>query len=729
MTAHQGVFGRAGGGGASGSAPGGAAIIPVTLFGAAGDAQNVIDASIALGSNDVHSPSAPFRPADVGKTMLVPGAGVAGAPLIAPIVTVLSATDVLMGGPAASTAIVSGPAAWGTDNATAIQSAINAQNVISSSGGTGVTIYFPGPSPTDVTKTGKYLVGPLAGAGIEVFNGTHLYGPGAWIISALVPSGGGVGPNVFRHLNVAGASFALALDALEGSIVLAVTGGAFNVGDFLTVQDPGGGLGNEGGTYQVQKVDALNPQHVTLDRGIGFPYFAATASVVALITGPVTEVCIEGFTFTGTCERTVEFSGGFNCPDLLKNVHWTDIVAAPADRPFGYDSFTYACNARDVEVKGPTGGSFEDVDHCALSGFIFEGNQAAGGTGFNIANSYSCVIERFRISGAGAGPTSAGILATPLPAATSNLGTPALTIRDGSITGCLSAGAIDQRGSGAILVERVSIQGNAGAGVVSVVGSNGPVWIYASTIENNAAGAIAVGVGTTGASLVDGCTIGFNGDANGQLCDGILCGGPITIRATTFLPDPNAPANHRTIYISAANSTDFDVRIDDVTIQYTPGGGGPAGVAVVQENGANIRTVITGGRWELNPASVGTEQSGGKMTVKNTTIIGGAFGLDVFAGTLRYRDVIFRGVGAPITIAPGAFCNQGQTVQANGAAVVAVAWPDLQAGEMPKLEVTTLPTAGGFAAIAPLLLALTPGTGFSLQSVAGNNAVYTYDVG
>lgn len=693
--------------------------VPVQQFGAKADAQIIQDASIGAASSDVHSPSAPFKPSDVGKVMLIPLAGVAGAPLVTTIVAFVSTTDVTVGTPA-TTPVVAGPAAWGTDNGTAIQNAINATaGPAAYASGTGVTIYFPGPfgsAPDIGSGTGMYLVGPQGGSSLK--NGTRLYGPGATIITALDTVASGPVGVLFSYFNVAsGPSLTLSANTNPGDHTISVNGGTFQKGNYLTIRDPAINA-NQGGTYLVLSANVANPQTVTLDRGMGFPYVAATAGVQLLASGPEQHLRIEGFTFTGTCSRTIELSDA-RFP-VLFNLRWDDVVAAPTNLPCAFDNFTFGGLAEKIDVLGGNGPSFEGCDSCTLSGFTYEGRQAANAPGFSISDGYNNVIEKFSISGAGTG--TSGISAFVQLPSTSILGNPALTIRDGSITACLGQGVLNG-GTAPILLERVSILNCATAGVT---GNPGPVWLKGCTIQRNAGGACNLsGAG----SSIDDSDLSFNGATNADTCDGAIIAATCALRNVTIQPDPNAVNNHVCLFVTNALGTDFDVQIEGGVIAL---GGANAGVGLASAGGANAHVHVRGTRFTQAQAnSIAIEQASGVTDVSGCDIVGsgggGDFGFFIAGGTLRYKGTRIRGVAAPYHFV-GGFVNQGQTVQANGAAAVAVPWPDLQAGEMPKLNVTTQPTAGGIAAVGALLVALTPGTGFSITSVAGNNAVYQYEV-
>lgn len=106
-------------------------------YGAVHDGKTVGDGAITSGLKALTSATAPFSAGDVGKIVVVAGAGVAGAALKTTIAAYVSASQVTLTA-SASTTVTGKKVDWGTDDTSAIQNAINA--CISGGGG---TLYFP----------------------------------------------------------------------------------------------------------------------------------------------------------------------------------------------------------------------------------------------------------------------------------------------------------------------------------------------------------------------------------------------------------------------------------------------------------------------------------------------------------------------------------------------------------------------------------------------------------
>lgn len=103
----------------------GAVVKHVRSYSAIPDGVVKADGAVASGSPAFTSASAAFTPADVGKVIGIAGAGTAGATLVTTISAFVSATAVTLAANAGTT--VSGAARWayGTDNTTFLQNALN----------------------------------------------------------------------------------------------------------------------------------------------------------------------------------------------------------------------------------------------------------------------------------------------------------------------------------------------------------------------------------------------------------------------------------------------------------------------------------------------------------------------------------------------------------------------------------------------------------------------------
>ena len=99
-------------------------IVNVTWFGATGDGIRLVDGAVTSGTPDFTSASASFVSGDVGKTLIVEGAGAAGVVLVTTIQAFVSGTAVTLA-INASTTITGNKYSYGTDDSTALQAAID----------------------------------------------------------------------------------------------------------------------------------------------------------------------------------------------------------------------------------------------------------------------------------------------------------------------------------------------------------------------------------------------------------------------------------------------------------------------------------------------------------------------------------------------------------------------------------------------------------------------------
>jgi hypothetical protein len=114
--------------------------ISVKWFGAKGDTKEVADGAITMGSTALTSNTAGFLSSDVGKSITIAGAGVAGVPLVTTIAAVVNTTRITLSAPA-STTVSAGYVTWGgTDDGNAITAAAEALQAT----GRGMLLFPPG---------------------------------------------------------------------------------------------------------------------------------------------------------------------------------------------------------------------------------------------------------------------------------------------------------------------------------------------------------------------------------------------------------------------------------------------------------------------------------------------------------------------------------------------------------------------------------------------------------
>ena len=142
-------------------------VFDVRTFGAKGDGQFATDGAITSGQNTLTcATSAPFKPTDVGKYIMVKNALVSGATsLVTTITGYISPTQVTLGANATNTVASAGRVLWASDDTVAIQNCINAAFAYGQKTGIGV-IWIP---PAAGWFYG--IAGPLVAGGATAANG------------------------------------------------------------------------------------------------------------------------------------------------------------------------------------------------------------------------------------------------------------------------------------------------------------------------------------------------------------------------------------------------------------------------------------------------------------------------------------------------------------------------------------------------------------------------------
>ncbi|MFE3578699.1 SGNH/GDSL hydrolase family protein [Streptomyces vinaceus] len=121
-------------------------VFDITRYGAVGDGMTVADAAMTSGSGVLTcSTSAPFAAGDVGKRIMVLGAGANGETLNTTISSYSSATQVTLTA-SAGTAVSGACAMWSSDDTAAIQSAINAAGAYAAARSGAAAVLIP-PAP------------------------------------------------------------------------------------------------------------------------------------------------------------------------------------------------------------------------------------------------------------------------------------------------------------------------------------------------------------------------------------------------------------------------------------------------------------------------------------------------------------------------------------------------------------------------------------------------------
>lgn len=143
-----------GGGGASDPS-----VFSIVKHGAKGDGQLSTDGAISTGTRDLVCASGPFKPTDVGKQVMIQGAGTVGVTSFSTVISqYIDATHVKTAANAVST--VSGALVmWGEDDTAAIQAAIDAAVAFAEVHGGAATVLIPAPAEMYYVVAGALRTG------------------------------------------------------------------------------------------------------------------------------------------------------------------------------------------------------------------------------------------------------------------------------------------------------------------------------------------------------------------------------------------------------------------------------------------------------------------------------------------------------------------------------------------------------------------------------------------
>lgn len=120
-------------------------IFDVTKYGAKGDGQFVIDGAITAGQATLTSAAGKFVSGDVGKHIMVKGAGNSAIFTLSATITQYNSSTSVTISTNAVTTVTNALVMWATDDTTAIQNAINAAGTYAATHGT-ATVFFPSTS-------------------------------------------------------------------------------------------------------------------------------------------------------------------------------------------------------------------------------------------------------------------------------------------------------------------------------------------------------------------------------------------------------------------------------------------------------------------------------------------------------------------------------------------------------------------------------------------------------
>lgn len=586
-------------------------------------------------------------------------------------------------GPDSPFAFVNVVTTFGVDNTGAKNTSSQVQAAFNTLAGTGQAAWFPPgtykfAAPVNLPSNLLVWSSPSARyVNAQAFTGSQT----ANIFTAKATSNGNAGT---LHAN-----------AVLGVSSVSVTMPAKpTVGNYLAVSQS---LSQQ--TFLIMAVAGVGPYTVTLDRPVLLPFTAVAASVSEDTSVPTNiRLLMNGASCTGTGDRIIELVTAFQC--IVCDWHYDTKGGAVGDIVFGGDIGGYRtgfvrCTVDGTGAAGLLGGlSLESIEQ----GFMLECGAAnvpvyAGCIVVDCIEPYLADCWSRNVADGGLAWGTDGSLGTVggLCVGFSSYGDTYGLVLNGSagsrFVGCAfkdatNTGVIfNATGINDTQFEACAVDGSA-SGLVDASGANAGTCIRGMTFN--------------------GCTVQCMATASDvDMSDFRAAGLSVTMTAFAFSSGSLVRLRSgEVVHTGIVNALAF------------------TGVTRAEVDGVKL----TSG----SAASEGLEIADGVVIARNVVCLGAfAAGAAVGAGaTFRQGDGCNLDIATtPVSVAGGAFWTRGAVV-ANGAANVAVAWPDLKATDR---VVLTMATKGGSPTAMPLVT-YTPATGFTVQSYALDTSTYGYQV-
>jgi hypothetical protein len=255
----------------------------VANYGAVGDGQFVTDGAMSSGSAVLTSASGKFTSGDVGKAVMVKGAGATGVTtLVTTIASYQSATQVtLTASNASGGAVSSALVMWATDDTTHIQNAINAALAYAGTHGS-ATVYLPTGSGLFYGIAGALVTGTTTKGNSQLTLGAPVSTSGNKTILNIEGVANGSGLQHWQQLNpqLGGStlvSFGVFANATAQTNSINANGNAAVIGG---PAQPAG-YGQSPGLFSNMLVTLRNLSILTTHSSNGFTYTAADFSGIA----------------------------------------------------------------------------------------------------------------------------------------------------------------------------------------------------------------------------------------------------------------------------------------------------------------------------------------------------------------------------------------------------------------------------------------------------------------
>jgi hypothetical protein len=349
------------------------------------DGRHVTDGAITTATTALTSAAAAFTAGDVGKSLMVIGAGAAGVALITTIAAFVSSTTVTLANAAATT--VSGAnVVWGTDASEAIQ------NALDELAGTGEALLIP---------PGAFVVAEP----ITVPSHTTIEGSEGAILWAMLAPSGEQSESVFvRFIDepIGSGTISTTPARTNSVVVTGWTGTAPAAGQVLGLQS-----GNSFSTYDVVSVSGSGPYTLTLDRAIAVPFVATNPAHVYAEQPNNIRIYGNGLKFRGVCDRYIELGAVHH--GHIEDCH-TDSVGGGTPSPPANGCFSWDTGGRNVgfarctvDLTGVSTAVFGIALESIDGGYITDCAVKGGDTGFYRVDCHAVALRNCYASRTGRG--------------------------------------------------------------------------------------------------------------------------------------------------------------------------------------------------------------------------------------------------------------------------------------------------------------------------------------
>jgi len=521
-----------------------------------------------------------------------------------------------------------------------------------------------------------------------------IYGSADAVLKSTMPPSGSDPTNcIFIGSGVVASSTTFAANNVVGASTISMTA-APSVGAIIQCEATSlGGL--RGGAYKVTGVAGGGPFTVTVDRPVLYQ-FTSGDSIFTLSSRPTGfRIFGNGLIMGGTGDRYIELSQAVDC--LLQDIVFDgrNYGGAVSVYAFSFDVPSYNCHAVRCEYDGggtaTNGCAMESAESCTFRSLRM---RHVTSSAYQITD---CVAPMLiDLVGSNAPVNGLQLTGEFAPAGTSDA-----QVIGGLFVACGVGVQVDSSSARNTLVD-VNVQDSTSHGLHITTATDTKV--VGGFYRNGASTGILVDTGSPGTVISE---VDVSGNA----------GVAINLQTSAEVTDVTATAcGAQALYVAAAGV----YHIGGVQLESTV-----ASWEAIEINNASARVYLSDAHVTIDGnGGFGLLNAAGVCIATGLYVDGagaGNTGCYVAAGATTRLHEFGTNAAAPLTVVGGGFCNRKQTVVANGATPVAVAFPDIESTDVVQF---TEQTPGGTPGNPRYTI--TGGTGFSFVSDAGDTSTYEW---